>query len=46
MPERSPARATAQKTMRAILTDVQFWIPALVLAFGILLLVLLHTGSH
>jgi hypothetical protein len=27
---------------RAILTDVQFWVPAGVLAAGVLLLVLLH----
>jgi hypothetical protein len=27
---------------RAILTDVQFWVPAGVLAAGILLLILLH----
>jgi hypothetical protein len=30
------------KTARAILTDIQFWIPALVLVAGIALLVLLH----
>ncbi len=30
------------KTVRAILTDIQFWIPALVLVAGIALLVLLH----
>jgi len=30
------------QTIRAILTDVQFWVPALVLAGGVLLLVLLH----
>lgn len=30
--------------MRAILTDVQFWVPALVLAAGVLLLVLIHGG--
>ncbi len=28
--------------MKAILTDVQFWIPALVLLGGIVLLVVLH----
>ena len=27
---------------RAILTDVQFWVPAGVLAAGVLLLILLH----
>jgi hypothetical protein len=30
------------RTLRAILTDVQFWIPALVLLGGIALLVILH----
>jgi len=28
--------------LRAVLTDSHFWVPALVLAAGILLLVLLH----
>lgn len=28
--------------LRAILTDVQFWIPAIVLLGGIVLLVVLH----
>jgi hypothetical protein len=28
--------------LKAILTDVQFWIPALVLAFGVILLVWIH----
>jgi hypothetical protein len=32
----------ARQTIRAILTDVQFWVPALVLLGGIALLVLLH----
>ncbi len=32
----------ATQTMKAILTDVQFWVPAAVLAAGIVLLVLLH----
>jgi hypothetical protein len=27
---------------KKILTDVQFWIPAVVLVFGVLLLVLIH----
>jgi hypothetical protein len=27
---------------RAILTDIHFWVPALVLAAGILLLILIH----
>jgi len=30
------------QTIKAILTDVQFWVPALVLAGGIALLVWLH----
>ena len=30
------------RTFKAILTDVQFWVPALVLAGGVLLLVVLH----
>jgi hypothetical protein len=33
--------STAQ-TMKAILTDVQFWVPATVLAAGVVLLVMLH----
>jgi hypothetical protein len=28
--------------LKAVLTDVQFWVPALVLAFGVVLLVFLH----
>jgi len=32
----------ATQTMKAILTDVQFWVPATVLAAGVLLLVVLH----
>ena len=31
-----------QKIWRAILTDVQFWIPAAVLALGVGLLVFIH----
>ncbi len=31
-----------QATLRAILTDVQFWIPAAVLLLGVGLLVVLH----
>lgn len=31
-----------QRIWRAILTDVQFWIPAIVLALGIGLLVFIH----
>ncbi len=30
------------QTIKAILTDVQFWVPALVLAAGVVLLILLH----
>jgi hypothetical protein len=30
------------QTVKAILTDVQFWVPAGVLAGGILLLIFLH----
>lgn len=33
---------TATQTIKAILTDVQFWVPATVLAAGVLLLVILH----
>ncbi len=33
---------TPRSTMKAILTDVQFWVPATVLAVGVLLLVVLH----
>lgn len=29
-------------TLKAIFTDIQFWIPAVVLALGIALLVVLH----
>jgi hypothetical protein len=35
-------RAGRTKTLRAILTDVQFWIPAVVLAMGVGLLVFIH----
>jgi hypothetical protein len=31
-----------QGMLKAILTDVQFWVPALVLAAGIALLIVLH----
>ena len=31
-----------QNTLRAILTDVQFWIPAVVLVMGVGLLVFIH----
>ncbi len=36
----TPMNAT--QTMKAVLTDVQFWVPAAVLAAGVLLLVILH----
>ena len=35
-------RSGRQNTLRAILTDVQFWIPTVVLAIGVGLLVLIH----
>lgn len=37
-----PNKMTTAETTRAILTDVQFWIPATVLIGGIVLLVILH----
>lgn len=37
-----PYRKNGSGLMKAIFTDVQFWIPAAVLAGGIVLLVLLH----
>jgi hypothetical protein len=46
MPERHATRRTVRTILRAILTDVQFWIPALVLVFGVVLLVLLHASGH
>jgi hypothetical protein len=36
------APISGQQTIKAILTDIQFWVPAVVLAGGIVLLVLLH----
>jgi len=36
------AEITGRQTVRAVLTDIHFWIPAAVLAFGIGLLVFLH----
>jgi hypothetical protein len=33
--------ATGASIVRAVLTDIQFWIPALVLAGGVLLLVII-----
>ncbi|WP_263382347.1 translocated intimin receptor Tir [Granulicella arctica] len=35
-------RMNGPQTLKAILTDIQFWIPATVLAAGIALLVILH----
>jgi hypothetical protein len=35
-------RMSGSQMIRAVLTDVQFWVPAGVLAAGILLLILLH----
>lgn len=35
-------RINGSQTIKAILTDVQFWVPAGVLVAGILLLVFLH----
>jgi hypothetical protein len=35
-------RMTANETLQAILTDVQFWVPAGVLLAGVLLLIWLH----
>ncbi len=35
-------RMSGLQTIKAILTDVQFWVPTLVLAGGVLLLVWLH----
>ncbi len=35
-------RMSTPETVKAILTDIQFWIPATVLAAGIALLVILH----
>ncbi len=40
--KRSRTAMTGAQTLRAILTDVQFWVPALVLVAGVILLVLLH----
>jgi hypothetical protein len=35
-------RGGRTSTVRAILTDIQFWIPAAVLIFGVGLLVFIH----
>ncbi len=37
-----PYKMTTPETTKAVLTDIQFWIPATVLAGGIVLLVILH----
>lgn len=37
-----PHKMTVAETTRAVLTDVQFWIPAAVLLGGIALLIVLH----
>jgi hypothetical protein len=37
-----PPKMNGPDTLKAILTDVQFWIPAVVLLGGVILLVLLH----
>lgn len=37
-----PYKMNGPETVKAILTDVQFWIPAVVLLGGVLLLVVLH----
>jgi len=35
-------QAARQPLITTVLTDIQFWIPALVLAGGILLLIIIH----
>jgi hypothetical protein len=35
-------RMSGSQTTRAIFTDLQFWVPTVVLAVGVLLLVFLH----
>jgi hypothetical protein len=42
MKGKTMSQMSATQTMKAVLTDVQFWVPATVLAAGILLLVMLH----
>lgn len=37
-----PAQKTNAELLRAILSDIHFWVPAIVLALGILLLIALH----
>lgn len=39
-----PLASRKPHLLRAVLTDLQFWIPAVVLAIGAGLLVLLHRG--
>jgi hypothetical protein len=39
---RSDERSGGKTMVRAVLTDVQFWIPAVVLALGVALLVFIH----
>lgn len=36
------SQMSGTQTIKAILTDVQFWVPATVLAAGVLLLIVLH----
>ncbi len=40
--ERMGTKKTGTETVRAVLTDVHFWVPTVVLALGILLLIALH----
>ena len=40
----SERQAATPQRVRAILTDIQFWVPALVLAGGVLLLAAIHGG--
>jgi len=40
--ESGRAGMSGKETVKAVLTDVQFWVPALVLLGGIVLLVVLH----
>lgn len=35
-------RGSRKNTLQAILTDIQFWIPAIVLVMGVALLVFIH----
>ncbi len=38
----SERQAAQSRLFRAILTDIHFWVPALVLTCGVVLLVLIH----